>query len=225
MKTSKILAVAICFLFISTIAQTAMAEKLNAKTNKNIDIEDETISKLVTIFRYGLDGNIEPVEVKLDIKNGEDISEALDNKCEELFEKDTELQGYISNLEKNSSNLSLGYGLYRIQSKGKGFHFKTKLFVKIITKFMLLKLKLPYIRVRYKRKTIFCNYQQDPNAQTNITPIISIIGNKNSTGVTGAHSILVRNFRGYTTWLGRFAFTPLLPRSFCGISTGYILKN
>lgn len=44
-----------------------------------------------------------------------------------------------------------------------------------------------------------------------------IWGNATKT-ILGNHSVLVRNFVGYTTWCGRFSQSPLdiLPRAFCG---------
>ena len=219
----KIIVIATCLTFLLTIGGNAIAVELKSDS-KDQSISEKTIEKTFTIYRYGLNGEIEPFKVTLDLKKGEDISKALEKKCEELFENDAELQTYISKLQENNSNSSFGFGLYNIKSRGKGFHFKTKLFVKIIAKFILLKLKLPHIKVLYKRRTVFCNYKNDINAETNITPILPLIGDKNNTLIKGNHSILVRNFKGYTTWLGRFAFTPFLPRSFCGIATSYLIK-
>jgi len=219
----KPLTLIICVLFLLTIAQAGMSKTLNSE--KKEEIENQVDTQKITLYRYGVNGEITPVEVEIDLSE-EDIGKAMQEKCQELFEEDQELQNYVLNLETKAqkSGLKFGWGSYRITSHGKGYHFKTKWILRLVIKLILIKLGLPRINLPGRRRVIFCNYNKDPNANTTIEPILGIIGTRNLTYIEGNHSIFVNNFVGFTTWIGRFSKSFLLPRAFYGIGTFFIAK-
>ena len=178
-------------------------------------IEEKTIStETITLFRYGPDGSITPVNVKIDNKDGEDIGEAIADKCEELFVKDIEMQNYV---EKSVGNYNISIGIIKVKSHGRGFHFKTKLLEKMALNLILFKLNLPRLGVMAKKPLIFCKYSRDDRAKTTIDPLLR--NNTNSTKIiTGHHSVVAINFIGFTTWFGRISISPILPRAFFGIA-------
>ncbi len=223
--SKKIIALTICLLFLLTIAEVSVSKTISKKEYSKTKEIVET--KTYTLYRYGNNGKITPVQVEIDITEDTDLSKVLEEKCVELFNEDEELQKNIEEIknEKNNSNSSMDLGLFYIKSRGKGFHFKSKLLVKILTKILLFSIGLPNFKVNPKRRTIICNYRNDPNAYTNINPIISLKGENNNTFINGSHRVIAKSFRGYTTWLGRFSFARLLPRTFVGTTRAYaILK-
>jgi len=220
---NKPLAIIICVLFLLTIAQAGMSESLNSE--KKEETKNEIITQKIILYRYGINGEITPVEVEIDLTE-EDLGKAMQDKCQELFEEDQELQDYFSNLEikTKKSGLNFGWGSYRISSHGKGYHFKTKWILRLIIKIIIIKLGLPRINLPGRRRVIICNYNKDPNANTTIEPILGIIGTRSLTYIEGNHSIFVNNFAGFTTWIGRFSRSFLLPRAFYGVGTFFIAK-
>jgi len=226
----KALVLIICLLCISIVAtETCFCKTLTKKVEK----EEITDTKTVTLYRHGFKGEITQVETQIKLKENMDIEKALEKKCKELFEEDNKFQNYIKNkmLQLNNSNLTLDVGLFFITSHGKGFHFKTKWVLRMVTKYILFKLNLPSLGIPGRKRILFCSYENDPNALTNVTPIISLLGNKNNTVIDGNHTIAVLNFRGFTTWPGRFTnlfslftnFKPILSRAFYGITPFYTI--
>ena len=112
-------------------------------------------------------------------------------------------------------NLTFGV-LTRIYSKGRGFHYKTMLLEKVAFRYYLWKLQLPRIASLLTRPLVFCSYSSDLTAKTVIKPLLRF--NSTEKVMNGAHMVIARNFIGYTTWIGRFAFTPLnlIPKAFSG---------
>ncbi len=229
-RIKKALVLIIFLLFISvTAVDTCFCKTLNKKVEKEEIIDTKT----VTLYRHGLKGEITQVETQIKLKESMNIEKALEEKCKELFKEDNEFQNYIKSkiLQLNNSNLTLDVGLFFISSYGKGFHFKTKWVLRMVIKYVLFKLNLPSLGVPGRKRILFCSYKNDLNALTNVTPIISVLGNKNNTVINGNHTIAVLNFRGFTTWPGRFAnlfslftnFKPILSRSFYGITPFYTI--
>lgn len=176
-------------------------------------IEDKEIStETITLFRYGPDGSITPVKVKIDTTGGKDLGQAIADKCEELFGNDAGMQKYM---EKSIGNSNISIGILKIKSHGRGFHFKTKLLAKMAINLILLKLNLPRLGVMIEKPLIFCKYSKDTKANTTITPILRPNAIKS---IQGPHSVVVIDFVGFTTWIGRISISPILPRSFFGIA-------
>jgi hypothetical protein len=176
--------------------------------------EINTLTETVTVYRHGLDGSETPMDVVLTYQEGEDLEDILLEKCEELLEKDVELR-------EAASNSSFG-ALSKVKSKGKGFHYQTVLFGKLLIKFVLFRLGLPRIRTILRKPLIFCKYPKDMKANTTITPIIlnTVFKTSQVRYADGPHQVIVLNFVGYTTWFRRVSFTPfnLTPRSFAGFA-------
>jgi len=190
------------------LSSTGLASAFqNISNNSKIDT--------IIIYRYGPDGSVIPVELNVNLER-KNLKEILIDKCKELLENDSQIQDFLSNV---TFNFTADAGYLFIKSQGRGFHFKTKTEVKILTKFKLFKLMIPRIKIKTNKDLIFCRYYNDERANTTIKPIIRNIMGKNATKyIEGNHTIFVRNFVGYTTWCGRFSFSPfdILPRTFVG---------
>jgi hypothetical protein len=185
--------------------------------------EKESSTETITLFRYGPDGSITPVKVKIDTSDGKDLGEAIADKCEELFVKDSEMQNYA---EKSISigKYNISIGITKVKSHGRGFHFKTKFLEKLAINIILFKLELPRLGVMVKKPLVFCRYSRDGKAQTTMDPLLR--NKENSTKIiTGPHSVAAINFIGFTTWFGRVSISPILPRAFFGIANIVVCKN
>ena len=113
------------------------------KANEKEVTSTTQLIETMTVYRYGLDGFITTVDVEIELEEGQDINDAIAEKCEELFEKDTEFQS----LTKDNTSRGL---MSFVKSKGRGLHIKL----------------LPRIRL------IFCIYPRDQKAFTTINPLI-----------------------------------------------------
>jgi len=207
-----------CFILITSSVGSSLAEEMK-------DEESEDYFTVV-FYRYDIDGSVIPISVDIDIGDGENLEDKISSKCDELFKNDIEIQGQLDNLTKN---YTIGAGFLLVRSVGKGFHYESKtrkkllkrpkILKKIIDKINILKIKLPDLNLLGRKKHVFCKYAYDLEANTTITPIVrSSINESYVKTVEGQHSVYVYNFVGYTSWLGRFSFSPLdvLPRAFTG---------
>jgi hypothetical protein len=224
-KINNTLVVLSVLLFVFSSMGSAYAASLTAENEKNYN---ELEQKSITIYRIGPNGDIIPIKIDLE-ESIEDIGAFIEKKCDELFEKDLELQEYIKTLQTDENNtkinISGAYGVIRIKSQGRGFHFKTKTNVRITTRFKLFKIMLPRIMISARKCLVFANYANDSKARTTFYPLIRSNSN-NDTNLTakiveGAHSVIVTKFTGYTTWIGRFSNVlfdfDILPRAFSGV--------
>ena len=208
----KLITIIITLTFLSSGLVTASAINISKPRIKELK-ENISESSLhpnnVIIYRHGPDGSITPVKIDLELEDEQDIGEAIIDKLDELLENDQEIQELMQLL-----NFTIDFGV-RIKSKGKGVHFQTLFFEKILIKFILFRLGLPRIAPICAKPLIFCKYSKDEQAKTTIKFLYGFGG---STEMTGEHTVIVRNFIGYTTWLRRFSFSPInvLPRAFSG---------
>ena len=216
-----------CLLILFSSVGYSLAEE----TKKDVKLQSMTI----TLYRYGIDGSVTPIDTEIDIGEGKNFEEKLANKCSELLQNDGQLQNLLENL---TSNLTATAGFLFIKSSGKGFHFESKtrikllkrpkILSKLLNKIKFFKIKLPKIKLFHKKTYLFCKYAKDPTANTTIIPLIrSAINESYIKNVQGNHSVFVYDFVGYTTWCGRFSFSPLdiLPRAFAGYGRTAIYKN
>lgn len=207
-----------CLIIVISSAGYALAED-----TKN---EEKQESITITFYRYGVDGSITPINTEIAIGDGQDFDKKIAAKCDELLQNDVGLQKQLENLTKN---LTISAGILFIRSSGKGFHYESKtrtkilkrpkILSKILDKINIFKIKLPKINLFKKKTHIFCRYAYDVNANTTITPLIrSAMNESYIKTIHGRHSIYVYNFIGYTSWIGRFSFSPfdILPRAFVG---------
>ncbi len=227
----KILVLSTCLIFLLTITQNVISVELKNEIKDEKTIEKQSNSETIILYRYGLNGEIEPVKVSIKIGENEEISELIQEKCRELFENDEEFQSYIKeclndeNKTDNNTDYSLGLGKFYVASRGKGFHFQSKILEKIILRLLLRKILLPPNLIRLRTKSIACFYRSNLSA-TFINPVIDIYGNNtNNTVVKGPHTLVMSGFKGYTGWFKRVKFTPLIGRSLFGVCKIYSIYN
>ena len=92
----------------------------------------------------------------------------------------------------------------------------TKSYKKILLRFIRFRLALPRLNTLLTSPFVFCRYKKDLNANTTITSLLL----SNTKYVSGNHTVIVHNFIGFTTWFGRFSFSPLdlISRSLFGVA-------
>jgi len=208
--TKKIIILHICLIIISSSFALVSAEGIDDVFVKNIPIEETlTSTESMVFYRYGPDGKITPVKVDLDLKSYDSIDEAISSKCDELFEKDYEMQNFFE-----GPNLTSGV-LCKVKSHGKGFHYKSLILERLLLKFVLIRMGLPRLQTLISTPFVICRYSKDETANTTI---VSILDKNLTTGMEGNHTVLVYNFIGYTTWIGRFSKSlfNIIPRAFSG---------
>lgn len=228
-----VILMALIFLLTSFAGAVEVSKKIEVKDTED---ENEVFEEIeYTVYRFSPDGEITPVDIKILLKDGDDLWSLIEQKCDELFEQDLELQNYINTLviddtndtdenETDTNNSRIVMRFCRVRSHGRGFHFKTKTHVSILTKFKWFKIGIPKVFVYARKPIVYCRYPNDPKAKTVVTPLLD----KNSTVViNGSHSVTVKNLVGYATWHGRFCFSPfnLLPRAFSGIASKVKIKT
>jgi hypothetical protein len=152
------------------------------------------------VYRYGPDGSIKPIRITLDA--GKELVDAILDKCRDLLKNDAEMQSFISNCSFFSE----------IKSSGKGFHWKSPLSFRIPFTILFRYDLFKWIELKYRLfglnvvPRVFCNYSNDADALTEITPLPTPTGqNPNTTKVEGNHSITALGFIGYTGWRGMTA--------------------
>lgn len=201
----KLIAIMLSLAFIIIGVSSASAIETNETEKK-----EGNSSFPITLYRHGFDGSVTPIKFDLILEEGKDIGEAIADKCQELFENDVELQEYLT-----STGIKLGF-ICKIKSRGRGFHYETKLFEKLLLRFIRFRLALPRLNTLLTSPLVFCKYKKDLKANTTIKSLLS----NTSKYMSGNHTVIVHNFIGYTSWLRRFSFSPLnlLPKSLFGVA-------
>jgi hypothetical protein len=193
-------------------AITINSEKVTVEENT----QDESLqTQTITLIRFGPDGSETPIEIDIELDDEKDPTETIIEKCNELLENDIEMQSFFNSEENDSNDSGLTLNCFsKVTSRGRGFHFKTKLRLRFILIKKLLSLCLPKINVHLFRKWIICNYRNDTKAKTEITPRLSNV----TKTVNGSHLLIMRHFVGFALWPGRFEKSPfdILPRLVVG---------
>lgn len=222
----KFIVILVSLAFLNSGIATSSAitiQKNKVGEQEEITSEIAPLTKTMTLYRHGIDGSVTPIEVTIDLEDGNDINEAIVDKCEELLENDEEIQNFLKEWNYSGGVLCL------VKSKGKGFHYQSLLLEKLLVRFLLFRLDLPRIHTLLSKPWIICRYKNDPTANTTITPLIPLLINKkeNPRYMEGKHTVVCINFLGFTSWLRRFSFSPfnIFPRSFVGISVLVICKR
>jgi len=187
----------------STISATSI------KKDSSYSTQEETSSpttKTVTVYRYGADGSITPVDVKIELKEGQDINEAIEEKCLQILTNDPEFKDLLNNSVTRSS-------MSFIKSRGRGLHLRFCLTITWLKKFDLFPLLPPYIFRRVNIPIIYCRYSLDQRAYTKITPLLDMT---NTTTITGPHIVRSIGFYGFKWWLGHISLLGF------GIRTGFV---
>lgn len=202
-----------------TAASLVSIPELRMNALESPTMETVGATKTVTLYRYGPDGSITPMQVDVTLEEGRTLGEILADKCSELVENDAELQKFLQDYIKDRNELNRTFGvLSKVKSHGKGFHFKTRFRIRIVglKQFKIFPLLPPYFKKQIRVSMIYCRYPRDDQATTTITPLI---GGENATKyVEGNHTVFVFSFVGFAGWFRRFSPSPLniIPRAFAG---------
>lgn len=174
-----------------------------ASVENGVSVDTSKFTKIMMLYRCGPDGSITPVLVDITLEEGQDVEEAIADKCSELIESDIEIQNFVN--QNNSTGM-----LSKIKSHGRGFHFKTKIRISLVKRIKLFQMLPPYFRIQTKIPVIYCKYAEDARANTTITPLLG----GNATYIEGNHTIFALGFVGFVGWLGHFSKSPLdlIPR-------------
>ena len=208
----KSIAIFMLFTFLTSLVLTSSAISMSSNLNTSVKIvtaESTSQFKEVTIFRHGPDKSITPMTVTIEIKNNQDLGEAIADKCLELFDNDTEMQPLIS---FNNSTTTI---LSKIRSHGRGLHLKSMFHMQLLKRLKILPFLPPYFRTAIFLPVNFCKYSNDPKAKTVVKPIIS---QENKT-YEGPHSVLNIGFIGYSGWIGHVSYLGFILRTgYAGVS-------
>jgi len=204
----KIIGILLSFLILLSGITTVSAINIKNETITSEKNESKEEFETVTIFRYGLDGSVEPFQIELKVDDQKDISQLMEEKCEELLKEDPEFK----NLANNNSKYNF---ISRIKSRGRGIHIKIAPQILWPLKFKLFPLLPPYIFRRVRIPILYCRYPRDQKAYTTLTPLIG----GNSTTINGYHSVFSIGFFGFKWWIGSISFLGFVVRTgFSGFS-------
>jgi hypothetical protein len=166
-------------------------------------------TKSFTIYRHGPDGSIKPVKIFIDLNKDQSISDALYEKCKDLFLNDEEMLSVVND------NRTVGMISFTF-SYGKGYHFKSV--IRIPVPLTLRHRIFSTVPLRNMIALVYCNYENDDSASTKITEV-TFPGREdmNTTTINGRHLVMSYGFFGYTGWLGRTSyFGDYIGRFFAG---------
>lgn len=169
-------------------------------------LDESEFTRTVTLYRYGPDKSIRPVRVNIVLAKGQDLGEAIVEKCSELVINDVEMQNFISsyNAAINITNISLWS---HVKSWGTGEHWQSLLRFRIPL-FILLRFSMfQDVPIWYKIfginviPFVHCNYMNDDDATTTIETLpIPVRPNQTTTVIEGRHNVTATFFFGYTYW-------------------------
>jgi len=205
-KLEKKLIVSFISVVILISGLTTVSAVTIEKENPNIkDDEPSLQTETVTLYRFGLDGSLTPVEVEVELKEGQDLNDAIEEKCVELLENDPEFQ------ESLDDNTTMG-ALSIVKSRGRGLHLKLRPSIQWPIKYKLFPMLPPYVFRRVHIPIVYCKYTRDDRALTTITPLSGEI----ATTVEGPHSVLCIGFYGFKWWAGHVSLLGF------GLRTGFV---
>lgn len=197
-------------------------------------IPERPATETVTIYRYGLNGDITAIPLEILLGDG---NSSIADVCKGLLDQDEEIQSFIENT--NIGNMLSNAQI--VISSGKGYHFKLSFpsLPRISTKMYIMRrlMQNPIVQIWHMflirgamrfvgQRTgispiIFCRYSSDDNASTVVAPFR--VGEK--VFVEGPHQVICKGFVGYTGW--RFPASPLghfIKQGFAGISLNTTVK-
>jgi len=203
-ETTKKLMVVSVLLFVLISGLTGAYSASIPKSSTDGSIHTET----VTLYRYGPDGTITPININIAFQEGQNPDEAIAQKCSELVSTDIGIQTYLSG-NNNMTNVSM---FARVTSFGAGSHLKSFFSIRIPFLSLLKYGLLQNLPLRYKIfgprwiPIIVCNYSKDEGAKTSIETVPTPIRpNKTEITIEGKHAIWVSYFVGYVGWRGTSA--------------------
>lgn len=193
---------------IILLSGISTASAISIKKDNPYSNEDEisTSTEIVTLYRFGADGSITPVKVEVEVEEGQDINEAIEEKCVEILENDVEFKGILNeNVSRNFTSI--------VRSRGRGFHLKFVFKIQWMKLFDFLPLLPPYIFRRIHIPIIYCRYKDDEKAKTTVIPIFDKV---NTTVIEGPHKVRCIGFVGFKWWFGHISWLGF------GIRTGFV---
>jgi hypothetical protein len=213
----RMMAILTIFTLLSISVVTAQSAVIKNVVNENEDITSEKTTKTVTVYRFGTDGSVQPVNIEIDVEDGQDINDVIAEKCEQMMENDLEFQSLALNNTTSFSALSI------VKSKGRGLHLKLSPRIQYIKNYKLFPMLPPYFRTAIFIPIVFCKYSRDLKASTTIKPLL----NPNNTRVLkGIHSVLCVGFYGFKWWIGRVSLLGFALRTgFVGLSMITVTKQ
>ncbi len=207
----KLIVILVALGFISSGIAFASGEqvtKYNIRETEEItsDMDENTIT--VTLFKHEFDGSRTPIEVEIELEEGKDIGELIEEKCLEYLEDDP----IINRLVEENITQEL---IMKIRSRGRGLHIRFNSRVQFFKLYKLFPFLPPYFRTFVIVPLIICNYKNDNRANTTLS---QIKGN-NSTTVVGPHRVISIGFYGISWWIGKVSLVGFVVRNgFVGIS-------
>lgn len=199
-------------IFIILISGLPIASSISiSKSNPNNDENLSTIKiETVTLFRYGPEGSITPIEIEIEVEEGTDIYDAVEEKCLELIQNDEDFKDVLANPNISRNITSL------VSSRGKGFQFNFVFTIKWMKMFDFFQLLPPFQYRRLPIPVVYAKYKEDTLAETKITPILDIT---NTSIIKGPHIVSVIGFIGFKWWRGHISWRGFIIRTgFVGFS-------
>lgn len=207
----KLIVILVALGFLASGVGTASA--VNVQNNNFDEIEEVSSEKdvstvTVTLFKHGIDGSRTPIEVDIELEEGQDISDAIEEKCYEILENDPEIQSLLND------NITQKL-IMKIRSRGRGLHLRFNTRIQLLKLFKVFPLLPPYFRTAIIVPIVICQYTRDQRAFTTLT---QIRGN-NSTTVVGPQRVTSIGFYGISWWIGKVSFAGFIIRTgFLGFS-------
>jgi hypothetical protein len=208
----KLIVILVVLGFISSGIAVASGE--NVKKYHNICDTEKVVSEksenviTITLFKHEFDGSKTPFEVEIELEEGKDIGELIEEKCLEYLEDDP----FIKKLEDENITQEL---FMKIRSRGRGLHIRFNSRVQFFKLYKFFPLLPPYFRTFVIVPLLICRYKRDNRAVTTLTQI----NGNNSTMVQGPHSVISVGFYGISWWIGKVSLVGFILRNgFVGVS-------
>ena len=164
----------------------------------------------ITLLKHEFDGSRTPIEVEIELEEGRDIGELIEEKCLEYLEDDP----FIKRLEDENLTQEL---FMKIRSRGRGLHLRFNSRVQFFKLYKLFPFLPPYSRTLYIVPLLICQYKRDNRAFTTLEHIRA--NDSNSTLITGPHRVISVGFYGISWWVGKVSMVGFVLRNgFVGIS-------
>ncbi len=207
----KLIVILVVLSFISSgiaVASGEQVTKYNIRETEEVISEKDENTITVTLFKHEFDGSITPIEVEIELEEGTDIEEVIEEKCLEFLDNDP----IMNSLAEENITQEL---FMKIRSRGRGLHIRFNSRVQFFKLYKLFPFLPPYFRTFYIVPLIICNYKNDKRANTTLS---QIKGN-NSTTVLGPHRVISIGFYGISWWIGKVSLVGFIVRNgFVGVS-------
>lgn len=207
----KLIVILVALGFITSGIAVASAENVqnyNFYETEEVSSEKDIKTVTVTLFKHEIDGSRTQIKVEIELEEGIDIEDAIEEKCYEILENDPNIQIL---LDDNVTQVLI----MKIRSRGRGLHLRFNTRIQLFKLYKIFPILPPYFRTFIILPIIFCQYKNDKQAFTKLT---QIRGN-NSTTVVGPHRVISIGFYGISWWIGKVSFMGFIVRNgFIGIS-------